>query len=103
MRSTQTCPKCAGKKFALTDEFRQPAGRESSDMTVPFPAIAIEVKPGWVPKLVTSGRFQAWICIGCGYTEFYASGIEGIEQIAKEHPGRLRIVDAGPPKQGPYR
>jgi predicted nucleic-acid-binding Zn-ribbon protein len=94
MRATQTCPKCAGKKFAVTSEFQVPnityAGGRNT-----LPAIAVE-GGGF-------GRFTTWICIRCGYTEFYAYGCEDIEAIAKQHPDRLRIVDAGSPEQGPYR
>jgi len=107
MQSTQTCPKCSGKKFAVTDEFRHP-DQESSNMTRPFPAITIiahrvdQVRTGpWARE--TLGSFETWICLGCGYTEFYARGIEQVEEIAKRWPERVRIVDAGPAALGPYR
>jgi predicted nucleic-acid-binding Zn-ribbon protein len=102
MRSTQTCPECAGRKFAVSTEFRQPNGA-SSNTTVPFPAITVDVKGGWVGDRKTTGRFEAWICVGCGYTTFYAYAFDHLEALAKQHPDQLRIVDAGPSTQGPYR
>jgi predicted nucleic-acid-binding Zn-ribbon protein len=107
MRSTQTCPKCAGRKFAISEEFRQP-DHATPNTTSPFPAITIvahrpaEERTGpWARKTV--GTFETWICVGCGYTEFYAKGLDDIEALAKQHPDRLRILDAGSVKQGPYR
>ncbi len=107
MKATQTCPKCAGQKFAVSDEFRQPP-YGTSDVTMPLPAITIAL--GWPSPgqsshdgRVAYGTFEAWICLGCGYTELYAQGLEGIEGVAREHSQRLRIVDARPQAQGPYR
>ena len=102
MRSTQTCPKCAGKKFAVTPDFLQPH-HEFPGNTHPFPPITIALqRESWNKERMTFGRFEVWICVGCGYTEFYAHGIEDIEQIADQYPDQWRIVDAGP-AQGPYR
>jgi predicted nucleic-acid-binding Zn-ribbon protein len=106
MRSTQTCPKCSGQRFAVNDEFRQP-DQDSSDGTEPLPAITIKVpKDDWNPDGPSCrkalGSFETWICLGCGYTEFYAMGLDNIEAAAKQHLDRLRIVDAGTKHQG-YR
>ena len=100
MRSSQTCPKCSGQKFAVTREFRQ-APRSNSNATFQFPAITLEIKA--LDDRIITGRFEAWLCMGCGYTEFYAYGLEGVEQLAQQYPDQLRIVDARPPEQGPYR
>ena len=99
MRSTQTCPKCAGKKFTVSTEFKLPDER-SSNVTYPLPAITIQ--RSWASRS-TSGKFETWICTGCGYTEFYACGFEDLDALARQHPDQLRIVDARPPEQGPYR
>lgn len=101
MRTTQTCPKCLGKRFAVTDEFRQP-DCETPNVTRPFPAFTIVTDQRGLAR-ETLGRFWTWICLGCGYTEFYAYDIEHVEELAKRWPDRLRIVDARPPAQGPYR
>jgi predicted nucleic-acid-binding Zn-ribbon protein len=104
MRSTHTCPKCAYKKFATTTEFRQPVHRSTA--TEPFFAVTLNETQG-MPFFGSStkplGGFETWICLGCGYTEFYAHGLTGVEELAKQHPEQLRIVDARSPGQGPYR
>ena len=103
MRSNQTCPKCVGQKFLVTDELRQPD--ERGDGTHALRAVTLRWEnvfgEGVRPEL---GRFETWICLRCGFTELYAQKLpHDIEAIAKQHPDQLRIVDAGPPKQGPYR
>ncbi len=56
---------------------------------------------GSMPPL---GHFETWICLSCGYTELYAHGIPvNIASIVEKHPDQLRIVDAEPQGQGPYR
>jgi predicted nucleic-acid-binding Zn-ribbon protein len=94
MRATQTCPKCAGNKFAVTAEFRQPESRSIGARR--FVAVILEKKLGRFLGSTTTerGSFESWICLGCGYTEFYAKALDGIEELAKEHPEQLRIVDA---------
>lgn len=49
------------------------------------------------------GQFTSWICLGCGYTEFYAGNLDGIEALAASHPDKIRIIDAAPESQGAYR
>ena len=105
MQSTQRCPKCSGRKFAVSAEFRQPLNG-TSNLSYPSTAVTIEIKGHGmrVPdRRITTGRFESWICLGCGYTEFYAHGLENLEALAKQHPDQLRIVDAGPPEKTPYR
>lgn len=109
MRSTQMCPKCSGQKFAVTDDFRQ------TDYDTVFPKAPLEFFAVTVPLQDHrnrsfglhwrggTGHFETWMCLGCGYTEFYAHGLEHIEEIAERWPDRVRIVDAGPGPQGPYR
>ena len=105
MRSTHRCPKCSGQRFVVTDEFRVPE-QESANTTRAFPAVAIDTKANssdprgpWQREML--GAFTTWICLGCGYTEFYAHHLDGVNALAQQYPHRLRIVDAGPPKQGP--
>jgi predicted nucleic-acid-binding Zn-ribbon protein len=107
MRATLSCPKCSGHKFAVTDEFRQP-DQGVSDLTKPLPAVTVvahrpdEDRTGpWARK--TAGKLETWICLECGFTELYAKGLDEIESLAKQHPDRVRVLDAGPGNKGPYR
>ncbi len=107
MRYSQKCPKCDGRVFAVNTEVRQAEQRSSnttllvSAITVGFPAERGERTWGGRVEL---GFFESWICLGCGYAEFYAQKCPlPLETIAQQHPDRLRIVDATAPKDGPYR
>ncbi len=102
MRSTQVCPKCSRKKFLVQPQFHHP---QYANGAKPLPAATVPV-PGQPER--EWGSFEAWTCLKCGYTEFYARGLpknveEAVEQWTEEHPGLLRIVDAEPRRQGPYR
>ncbi len=107
MRSTQTCPKCSRRKFLVSNEFRQPDWRYVNG-THPVIPVTLDYEPA--KKFLESGnrpalgRFETWICLACGYTELYVHGLpHDIEEIARAHPDRLRVVDAEPSNQGPYR
>ena len=109
MRATQTCPKRAGKKFAVSTELKL-RDENSSSGTYALPAITIQLPSRRAPL----GKLETWICTRCGYTEFYAYGIGEINTLARygigdlnalarQYPDQLRVVDAEPQGQGPYR
>jgi predicted nucleic-acid-binding Zn-ribbon protein len=93
MRETQTCPKCSGKRLAVS-ELRDQEGR-----TIP----AIAIIGGWQMVSEFRGTLENWFCLRCGYAELYVRNCGQLDAIAEEHPKQLRIVDAEPPKKGPYR
>jgi predicted nucleic-acid-binding Zn-ribbon protein len=117
MRSTQTCPKCSGKKFAV-NRLRQRGRDMTEGALTPLPPVAVVVSHevgdlrvllgktllpgGTYGEVKFLGSVDLWICLGCGYTEMYAEGLAGIEELAKHCPDQLTIVDATS-KQGPYR
>jgi hypothetical protein len=100
MRATQTCPGCSGKKFAVTEEFRHLSGHGHA----PLRAVTVDDKLGLFRGGMRTelGTFESWICLGCGYTEFYAKGLDGIGGLAEQFPEHLTIIDATS-KRGPYR
>ena len=112
MRSTQTCPKCSGKKFAVTENVRLP-DREYHTASMVVPAVTLATGAGAQPRLEAPsdggralfGRLSLWICVTCGYTELYTHGysVEGFEQLARQFPSEFRIVDAEPGTQGAFR
>ena len=85
MKHTQKCPKCEGREFAVNTQEIAPINLTTH-----------------VDGDIKRGSFEAWICLGCGYSEFYARGLSGIRELAAKAPHQLRIVDATP-KDGPYR
>ena len=90
MHQTKTCLECSGYRFAVRVLYDSNAR--------PLSVMPCHSSGGQV------GRFEAWICLACGYTAIYARGLPGnIEQFAEADPDELRIVDHEPRKQGPHR
>jgi predicted nucleic-acid-binding Zn-ribbon protein len=102
VRLTNICPKCSRQKFAVTKKFTQPLHPATSGRTT-FAAITVE-RGGLMGIRQELGMFEAWICLHCGFTEFYAHDLpHDIEAIIKDHADQWLVVDATPPDRGPYR
>jgi predicted nucleic-acid-binding Zn-ribbon protein len=98
MRFTQKCSKCTGKRFGVIDEFVQP----NADYNRPNAFAPVTFQHAR-DHMRTLGKFEVWICLACGYTEFYAKELGDVEAVAKQHPDQLRVIDATAPGQGSYR
>ncbi|MFK7989390.1 MAG: hypothetical protein AB8I08_25465 [Sandaracinaceae bacterium] len=97
MRHTQVCPKCNGRRFAVQPKFSIPSYAYSNGTHV-LPAVS--VCTGW--KRSELGHLEVWSCLKCGFTELYAA-IGAMEQVARQFPEEVRIVDRTPPTNGPHR
>ena len=78
---TGTCPKC-GSNEILT-ELRIRGGQSHPpyvDISEPEPANRPFI---WVPKSEQS-QFTAYVCGGCGYTEFYAVNYKAMNEGYKQ-------------------
>ena len=105
MKLTQVCPKCSGRRFAVNGEMRIPDHR-ISNATVSVPAITVSAGDVSMEKDAIGDRYvyghlEAWICLGCGYTEHYAVGLPNMEQLARAFPHQVTLVDAGAPPGAP--
>jgi predicted nucleic-acid-binding Zn-ribbon protein len=63
-----------------------------------LPAVA---GSGQEQKFVEAGRYQAWICTACGYTEWYATRLEELAVLAGATKA-VRVIDRKA-QGGPYR
>jgi predicted nucleic-acid-binding Zn-ribbon protein len=97
MRANQTCPECSGKRFLVMAKLQVISQRGTGI------AHALVVHKKW--DLEISGTFETWTCLGCGYTALYASGLDlaRLDELCRAFPEQVRVVDARPPEQGPYR
>jgi len=105
MRHSHTCPKCSGKKLLVNSQVRMPE-YGTANATGPMPALTLsDVSKRDAEGYCRSdrhvvGRVEAWICVGCGYTEHYTQGLgnkERLAQLAAQYPQLVRIVDASAP------
>ncbi len=88
MKHSQTCPKCAHRRFAVIPKFDIPNQR-SSNGTEDVPVVTVGT--GW--SRLERGHFEVWICERCGLTEWYAVNLHGLFDVAQQHPDDIRIVD----------
>ncbi len=51
---------------------------------------------------VDVGSFEAWICNGCGYTEWYAKDFAQLAYLADDYDSGVRMVRGGVQPKG-YR
>lgn len=105
MRTSQTCPKCHGRKFLVAPDVVQPDS-DSINGTHSFVVTCEYMQTGAGSFLstgyerVVAGKFEAWICAACGYTEWYAKlDAKAVEQLVTSRA--LRVVDATSPT--PFR
>lgn len=108
MRTTNTCPKCHEKKLAVIGNVRH-GPYDPNNITIAIPAVTVALGGEPARYVVTAdgrealGWVESWICIACGFTEFYAHSYkaEDFDRLAREHPEQVRIVNAKP--REPYR
>ncbi len=100
MKRSQQCPKCDGKRLWVVEKFRIPsetaAGTELPLVTYQRPGTGLFVISRSEPK----GRIDLWLCDGCGYTELWAAGLEGLRP---DPDAGVRLSDATVEAAGPFR
>ena len=77
MRKSLQCPKCEGRKLWRIEEVGE---HGHANAAVPF-AVSMQ-KSFWTGKGV--GRYETFICAGCGYTEWYAYELEALKHDPKK-------------------
>jgi hypothetical protein len=90
VRTTHRCPKCQCPGVWQVDPVLLP-NPESSNSNVVMPVVTrsgsgAADKHELRPRR-TGGHFEMWICWGCGYTEWYAVGVnETLGALAQASP-----------------
>lgn len=97
MRKTHVCPKCSSRRFLVTGEFQVP-DQDSSNGVEPFPAFTFSIS---LFQRTLAGGFEVWTCASCGFTEWYATGLERLD--ISQSQGKVRYFDASAPPGGAYR
>ena len=76
MRKTLICPKCGGRKLWQISSVKEVHSTMQGLRPEP---IGIVYHRRW--GVVTGeGYFEAFICAGCGFTEWYAHGFETLKE-----------------------
>jgi hypothetical protein len=95
LKRDKVCPQCEHRKLWHVEKVLLPEIDSSTVRNVlgnrpaPLPVIAEATWSG----VRTTGQFEAFICAGCGWTEWYATGLAEL----KENPAAgVHFVDAEP-------
>ena len=75
MRKSLVCPKCEGRKIWHVEAARTPA------MTAGYKSpsdIGVAVRGSTWRGFRAVGGYETFTCAGCGYTEWYAHGLEDL-------------------------
>jgi predicted nucleic-acid-binding Zn-ribbon protein len=101
MKTHHRCPKCAGKRIWVIEKYRVPGesaeGRELP--VVPHQPEANESRLGFM-RIKPKGHFDLFLCDGCGYSELWANGFQGL--VESEERG-VRLLDTTDPSGTPFR
>jgi len=85
MKSSSSCPRCEARIFYCVHKAGIPDHRYSrtdSFRDLTLTGLDTDQAVG----------VEAWVCRGCGYTEFYARDLALLERMAQSHAG-VTIVD----------
>ena len=89
MKKTLQCPKCDSRKLWRIETMVERGHR--ADQTHPM-ALTVEHRR-WTLGEKATGTFETFICAECGYTEWYASGLDKLEAA----PGKgVHFIDNEP-------
>lgn len=97
MRSHHQCPKCDGDELWVIDPVQVPKPSDHSTMNVMRVAEQSRTQSssrGGIQRYdkIQIGTFEAWICDGCGYTEWYAKDFKDLAKLAAHPDAGIRMV-----------
>lgn len=99
MKRSLQCPKCDGKRLWVVERFRVPSETAAG---AELPVVTHQDGKGIfaITRSAPQGRFDLWVCGGCGYSELWAAGIEGLRPNPE---AGVRLVDSTVEPAGPFR
>jgi hypothetical protein len=94
LKRDKICPQCESRKLWHIEKMRTLSHRHGSISNEGAP-MAVQVESRWT-GLKPQGQFEAFICNGCGFTEWYATGLDEL----KANPGEGVYFIDNEPKVG---
>ncbi len=108
MKSSGHCPKCACGKLYVVDQLCQPS-HDAPNGIVPLVVTTFAVPASTLVVAENNsyraavGSFEAWICSGCGLTEWYAKDFVEAFELAAKLPQRVHVRIVESASTGPFR
>ena len=107
MKATKSCPKCASKHLLVVPDVAGVHHDYPTMKTVPM-QFAMEVRTNKkgvfasATEIATAGRFEAWVCAKCGFTEWYVKNVSALAALAARS-STVKVVGGDDDESGPYR
>jgi predicted nucleic-acid-binding Zn-ribbon protein len=95
MKKTLVCPKCEGRVLWRIESMRLPANDQQTLKAAISGAPAklpIHVRSAW-SGFASQGGFEVFICKACGFTEWYA---HGLEELSPDEKNGVQLIDNRP-------
>lgn len=101
MKSSLLCPKCQSRQLWVIDGVAQ--SYECGSGPVMRVHSMSYTTPTGGTRVIEAGKFEAWVCAGCGFTEWYAKHAnKGLAELAAQPGNGVRWIDTTG-QRGPYR
>lgn len=92
MRKTLTCPKCDSREIWVINEMKDRARRRQD--IAPLAVVAAYLPGMMGAQFVEGGTFETWICVHCGFTEWYAKNVnETLARLVSVPQAGVRYID----------
>jgi len=78
LRREKVCPQCESRKLWFISRVVVPVHDMHHMRQTPVP-LAVTAEAGFA-SIRHQGEFEAFICAGCGWTEWYATGIDKLTE-----------------------
>lgn len=107
MKRDHRCPKCESGQLWLIREARMRDPR-FSNIVRPIHVMAANFDPHRMQVDTSSsfevGTFEVWICAECGFTEWYANGVnEALADLSRFPETGVLFFNGHPRRNNPYR
>jgi predicted nucleic-acid-binding Zn-ribbon protein len=92
------CPHCEGRDVWHVETIRERG--EAGAFEKPIQPLNIVLQEKFFKLYNGTGHFETYICKACGFTEWYAVGLEGLEP---DPANGIHLLKGTPEEDGPYR
>ena len=92
------CPHCEGREVWHIDEMHERG--EAAAFEKPIQPFNVVLQEKFFKLYNGIGTFETYICKQCGFTEWYARGLDGLRPDPDDG---IQLLRGDPEAKGPYR
>jgi hypothetical protein len=98
LKKDLVCPHCDGNWVWHIETMRERG--EAGVMERPIQPLNVVLQERFFKLYDGKGHFETYICKACGFTEWYAVGLD---DLAPDPKHGVRLLQGKPDEEGPYR